>query len=94
MSTDELAIHTSRNEAKAMVLVDLAEICRKIANHPAIPGELRDQAANYVKQYEFLLPTLGKSGADEHSWGETLLIQITGFLPKILELQSWPPVKG
>ena len=93
MPADELAIHASRNEAKAMVLVDLAEICRKIANHPAFPEDMRAQAANYVKQYEFLLPMRGKGTADEHTWGETLLIQITGFLPKILELQSWPPVR-
>lgn len=94
MPSDERAIHTSRNEAKAMVLIDLAEICRKLADHPAIPEEMREQAANYVKQYEFLLPTRGKGSADEHYWGETLLIQITSFLPKILELHSWPPVKG
>jgi hypothetical protein len=93
MSSDERAIHTSRNEAKAMVLIDLAEICRKIADHPAIPDEMREQARNYVKQYEFLLHTRGKANSDEHYWGETLLVQITGFLPKILELQSWPAVR-
>ncbi|UWZ84470.1 hypothetical protein [Occallatibacter riparius] len=93
MPTDELAIHTSRNEAKAMVLVGLAEICRKIADHPAIPDDMRAQAANYVRQYEFLLPVKGQANSDEHYWGETLLLQITGFLPKILELQSWPAVR-
>lgn len=94
MPSDELAIHASRNEAKAMVLVDLAEICRKISDHPAFPDDMREQASNYVKQYEFLLPARGKGTADEHYWGETLLIQITDFLPKILELHSWPAVKG
>jgi hypothetical protein len=93
MSSDELAIHTSRNEAKAMVLVGLAEICRKMADHPAVPEAMREQARNYVKQFEFLLPVKGKANADEHFWGETLLAQIAGFLPQILELRSWPAVR-
>jgi hypothetical protein len=77
-----------------MVLVDLAEICRKVADHPAVPEAMREKARNFVKQYEFLLPVRGKGNADEHFWGETLLVQIAGFLPQILELRSWPPVKG
>jgi hypothetical protein len=93
MSPDELAIHASRNEAKAMVLVDLAEICRKVAGHRAVPESMREQARNYVKQYEFLLPVRGKANPDEHFWGETLLVQIAGFLPQILELHSWPAVR-
>jgi hypothetical protein len=93
MSPDELAMHASRNEAKAMVLVDLAEICRKVASHPAVPEAMREEARNYVKQYEFLLPVRGKANSDEQFWGETLLVQIAGFLPQILELRSWPPVR-
>jgi hypothetical protein len=93
MSSDEFATHTSRNEAKAMVLVDLAEICRKVAAHPAVPEAMREQARNFVKQYEFLLQVRGKGNADEHFWGETLLVQIAEFLPRILELQSWPAVR-
>jgi hypothetical protein len=93
MPSDEFAIHASRNEVKAMVLVDLAEICRKVADHPAVSEAMREQARNYVKQYEFLLPVRGKANSDEHFWGETLLVQIAGFLPQILELQSWPPTR-
>jgi hypothetical protein len=93
MSSDELTIHTSRNEVKAMVLIDLAEICRKVASHPAIPEAMREQARNFVQQYEFLLPMRGKANFDEHTWGETLLIQIAQFLPQILELHSWPAVR-
>jgi hypothetical protein len=93
MPTDERAIHTSRNEVKAMVLIDLAEICRKIVNHPAVPEAMREQAQNYVKQYEFLLPMRGKANFDELTWGETLFAQITEFLPKILDLHSWPAVR-
>jgi hypothetical protein len=76
-----------------MVLVDLAEICRKVADHPAVPEAMREQARNFVKQCEFLLQVRGKGNADEHFWGETLLVQIAEFLPRILELQSWPAVR-
>jgi hypothetical protein len=93
MSPDERANHASRNELKAMVLADLAEICRKVADHPAVPEAMREQARNYLKQCEFLMPVRGQGNPDEHSWGETLLVQITAFLPKILELHSWPAVR-
>jgi len=83
----------SKNDLKVMILVDLAEICRKVAGHPAAPEAMREQARSFVKQYEFLLPVRGKGNPDEHLWGETLFIQIARFLPQIIELYTYPAVR-
>ena len=85
--------NASRNEVKIMVLSGLAEICRKVAAHEAIPEDMREQARNYVRQFDFLLPVKGQGNPDEHSWGETLLVQIAQFLPRVVELHSWPAVR-
>ncbi|HEY3704376.1 MAG TPA: hypothetical protein VGL22_04895 [Terracidiphilus sp.] len=93
MSSHQPPNNASRNEVKVMVLADLAQICRKLADHEAIPEAMREQARNYVRQFEFLLPVRGQGNPDEHTWGETLLVQIAQFLPTVVQLQSWPAVR-
>jgi len=80
----------SKNELKVMVLSDLAEICKKLAEHSDVPKALRAQAAEFVTKFNSLVPYRGKGNASQHFQGEQLIVQIALFLPKILEIHSWP----
>jgi hypothetical protein len=51
---------------------------------------LRVQAAEFVKEFDVLVPHRGKGDAVLHFHGENLLIRIARFLPRILDLQPWP----
>jgi hypothetical protein len=73
-----------------MVLIDLAEICRKLQKSSAVPSELRTQAGKFVAEFEVLLPHRGKGTAMQHGKGETLLTQIARFLPRVIEVQALP----
>jgi len=80
----------ARNAIKVMVLSDLGAICQKLAERSAVPPSLREQAAQMVEEFNTLLPDRGKGTAPEHFMGEQLLIQMARFLPRIVEVQSWP----
>ena len=80
----------SRNNLKVMVLIDLAGICKKVADHPATPEQLREQALVYVGQFEALLPVRGRGNPEDIMQGEILLKQIARFLPRVVELHTYP----
>ena len=80
----------AKNEVEVMVLSDLAAICKKLAGNSAVPERLREQASEFAKEYDSLMPHKGKGDAAIHFQAESLLIRITRFLPRILELQPWP----
>ena len=46
----------ARNEMLVDVVIDLAAICKKLANNPVVPKTLRSQASEYVQEFEALLP--------------------------------------
>lgn len=83
-----MATMESKNELLVMVLTDLAAICKKLADNPAIPEELRVQAVKFVGEFNSLLPYRGKGTASQHAQGEMLLTQIARFLPRVLEIQA------
>jgi len=80
----------ARNEVKAMVLIDLAAICRKLAEDSIVPDALRAEARELVEKFDSLLPARGKGTPSQHAQGEALLAKMARFLPRILEVQSWP----
>ena len=87
MSCNEL-----KNEMLVMVLTDLAAICQKLAENSAVSEELRVQARQFGKEFNSLLPYRGKGTAAQHFQGEDLIIKITRFLPRVLEVQAEPAV--
>jgi len=80
----------ARNELKVMVLSDLAAICKKVSENSAVPDKVRADARAMVEEFNSLLPFRGKGNPSEHAQGELLLVKIARFLPRILEIQSWP----
>jgi hypothetical protein len=44
----------ARNELKVMVLIDLAAICRKVAEHSEVPDALRAYASEMVEEFNSL----------------------------------------
>ena len=76
----------AKNEIEVMVLMDLAEICKKLAEHPAATEKVRVQARQFVKEFNMLLPSRGEDTQPEHLEGETLLIRIARFLPTTIDL--------
>jgi hypothetical protein len=80
----------ARNEMKVMIVCDLAAICDKVAENSAVPDDLRATARGLVMEFEALLPTRGRGNPAEHSAGEALLIRMARFLPRLIEVQSWP----
>ena len=80
----------SKNEMLVMVLTDLAAICQKRAENSAVPEELRVQARRFVEEFNSLLPYRGKGTARQHFLGEDLIIKITRFLQRVLEVQAAP----
>ena len=82
--------NAAKNEVKVMVVVGLAEICRKLADNSVVPNNLRVEARGLVEEFDSLLPARGKGTPDEHAQGEMLLLKMTRFLTRINEIQSWP----
>jgi hypothetical protein len=80
----------SRNEMLVMVLTDLAAICKKLAESPAFPENLRVRAHEFVLEFNSLVPVRGKGTAAQHFQGEQLIVKIARFLPRILEVQAYP----
>jgi hypothetical protein len=85
-----MASNQAKNEVEVMVLSDLAAICKKLAVNSAVPEGLRQKAAEFVEEYDLLVPHRGIGNATVHYLGENLLIRIARFLPRILDLQPWP----
>jgi hypothetical protein len=82
--------NAARNEVKVMVVIDLAAICRKLAENSAVPDNLRAEAGELVEEFNSLLPVRGKGNPSEHAQGEALLIRMARFLPRVVEIRSWP----
>jgi hypothetical protein len=78
------------NELKAMVVGDLAAICKKVAENSAVPDGLRVTARGMVEEYESLLPTHGRHNLKEHIEGENLLIRMAHFLTELAQTPSSP----
>ena len=82
--------NAARNEVKVMVVMDLAAICRKLAENSIVPDGIRAEARELLKEFDSLLPARGKGNPSEHAQGESLLIRMARFLPRVIEIQSWP----
>ena len=82
----------SRNEMLVMVLPDLAAICNKLAENPAVPEELRVKARQFVLEFNSLVPARGKGTAVQRFQGAQLIAKIARFLPRVLEVRSYPAV--
>lgn len=81
--------NAAKNEMKVMVLMDLAALCKKLADNPAITKEMRAKARHFVEKYNLLEPYRGKGDHSQHFEGEQLIDQITRFLPRVLEIKSY-----
>jgi hypothetical protein len=79
-----------KNKMLVMVLIDLATICDKLIENPAVPEELRGRASEFVSEFNMLLPNKGQGTALEHFKGEALIVRIARFLPRLLEIQAAP----
>jgi|SRR5262252_9072645 len=82
--------NSARNEMKVMVLTDLAALCKKLADNPAITEEMRARARHLVEEYNLLAPYRGKGNHPQHFEGEKLVNQMALFLPRVLEIKSYP----
>jgi hypothetical protein len=78
----------AKNELQVMVLNDLAEICKTVADNSAATENLRQQAGQLAAEFNSLVPYRGKANAPVHLRAEQLLVQM--FLSRIVEVESWP----
>ena len=85
-----MASNEAKNEVQTMVLSDLAAICQKLAENSAVPEMLRERADELFKEFNLLVPYRGKCDAEVHFRAERLLTKMARFLPRILELETWP----
>ena len=82
--------NVAKNEMKVMVPMDLAALCKKLADNPATTEEMRAKFREFVAQYNLLAPVRGKGNATQHFEGELMIEQITRFLPSVLDIRSHP----
>jgi hypothetical protein len=83
----EAPTHTqNRNELKVLVLTDLAEICKKVAENPSATEDARQTAGQFVAKFNSLVPYRGEGDVDQKFQAEKLLIRIARFLPEIAAL--------
>jgi len=75
-----------KDEILVTVLIDLAGICKKLADNWDVPEDLRARAAQFVAEFNALLPVRGRGTPDQHFAGERLIIKISRFLPRLLEV--------
>ena len=85
-----MASPESKNEMLVMVLTDLSAICQKLTESAAVPEHLRVRAAEFVMEFNTLLPARERGTAAQHFQGEGLLTKIARFLPRVLEVQAEP----
>jgi len=83
-----MATMESKNEMLVMVVTDLAAICKKLAEHPALPENLRRQAREFGEEFDSLLAYAGKGTATQHFQGEALLTRMARFLPGVLNVKA------
>ena len=81
----------SKNEMIVMLLIDLAEICKKLADNSAVPDTLRAEARKFGEEFDSLLPHRGKGTPAQHGQAETLILRIARFLPKVVEMVQATP---
>lgn len=82
--------NAAKNEMKAMVLTDLAALCKKLAHNPSITEEMRAKSRQFVEEYNLLAQLRGKGNESQLFEGELLIDQIARFLPRVLEVKSYP----
>jgi hypothetical protein len=75
----------AKNDLEVMVLMGLAEIWKKVAEHPAATEEVRAQALELIEKFNELLPVRGKGTRHEHYGGEQLLTRMARSLPHVLD---------
>jgi hypothetical protein len=80
-----MASDDAKDDVFAMVLVDLAGICKKLADSSALPDELRTRARKFADEFDTLAAHYGSGTPQQHAEGEGLLFKITRFLPDVLE---------
>jgi hypothetical protein len=85
-----MGVNESRNAMKTMVLEDLSAICKKLKDHPAAPDDLRARASEMVEEFNVLVGDRDRGNAFEHFEGESLLITMARFLPRVVEVHSTP----
>ena len=85
-----MASSESKNEMLVTVLIDLAAICKKLVENPAVPETLRVQANEFVVEFNTLSQFRGKGTPTQHFQGEQLLVRIARFLPRVCEIQAEP----
>jgi hypothetical protein len=73
-----------------MVLSDLSAICKKLADDPVVPDDLRARAREMVEEFNELVGDRGRGNVSEHFEGETLLITMARFLPRVVEIRTAP----
>jgi len=82
--------NAARNEVKVMVLMDLAAICKKLADNSVVPNNMRVEASTLLEEFDALLPARGKGTASEHAQGEMLLVRMARYLSRVIEIHMWP----
>ena len=76
----------TKNEVLVEVLIDLAGICRKLAESSAVSESLRVKARKFAEEFDSLLPYRGRATATQHAQAEVLLTKIARFLPEVVEM--------
>ena len=75
---------TTVKDVKLMALSDLAELCKKLAEEPALTKNLCLKAQEFARKYDSL-PSRGANTGAERYEEETLLIEIARFLPDVAQ---------
>ena len=88
--TSNETTNEAKNEMLVMVLTELAGLCKKLAEHSAVPETLRVEARKFGIEFDSLSPYRGKGTAAQHAQGEQLLVKIARFLPRLLDVQAQP----
>ena len=83
-------VNAARNAMKEMVLRDLNAICKKLADDPVVPDDLRARAREMVEEFNAVAEGLVRGNADQHFEGAALLATMARFLPRVLEVHSTP----
>jgi hypothetical protein len=90
MGESKMDLNEARNAMKVGVLSDLSAICKKLANDPVVPDDLRERAREMVEEFNALAEVRGRGNATAHTLGETLLIKMARFLPSVVEIHTTP----
>ena len=83
-----MASRNPKDEILAMLLVDLAGICKKLADNADVSDEVRIRARKFGQEFDSLVPYYGNATPPQRAQGEELLFKITRFLPNVLHGQE------